>query len=70
MIKKVGIKGYKSFQNLSLELKPLTVIFGPKSSGKSNFLDALYILSQSVNCKNLKEAFEGIDEKMVRKNGN
>lgn len=59
MIKKVRIKGYKSFQNLNLELKPLTVIFGPNASGESNFLDAFYILSRSVNCKNLKEAFEG-----------
>jgi len=59
MIKRVKIEGYKSFQNLSLELMPLTVIFGPNASGKSNFLDALYFLSRAVNRKNLKEAFEG-----------
>jgi predicted ATPase len=59
MIKRVRIEGYKSFQSLSLELKPLTVIFGPNASGKSNFLDALYFLSRTVNKKNLKEAFEG-----------
>lgn len=59
MIKRVRIEGYKSFQNLSLELMPLTVIFGPNASGKSNFLDALYFLSRAVNKKNLKEAFEG-----------
>lgn len=59
MIKRVRIEGYKSFKNLTLELKPLTVIFGPNASGKSNFLDALYFISQAVNQKNLKEAFRG-----------
>jgi predicted ATPase len=59
MIKKVTIKGYKSFKDLSLELKPLTVIFGPNGSGKSNFLDALYLVSRVVTKKNLSEAFEG-----------
>lgn len=59
MIKRVTIKGYKSFKNLSLDLKPLTVIFGPNASGKSNFLDALYLISRAVTKRNLSEAFEG-----------
>lgn len=59
MIKRIKIQGYKSFKDLNLELKPLTVIFGPNASGKSNFLDALYLLSRMVKSKNLKEAFEG-----------
>lgn len=58
MIKRIKIDGYKSFRGFSLELKPLTVIFGPNASGKSNFIDALYLLSRIVNAKNLKEAFE------------
>jgi predicted ATPase len=40
-------------------LKPLTVIFGPNASGKSNFLDALYLISRAATKKNLNEAFEG-----------
>lgn len=59
MIKRVKIENYKSFQNLSIELRPLSVIFGPNAAGKSNFLDALYFLSRAVSKKNLKEAFEG-----------
>ena len=59
MIKRVRIEGYKSFQNLDLNLRPLTIIFGPNASGKSNFLDALFFLSRAVSQKNLKEAFEG-----------
>jgi predicted ATPase len=59
MIKRIRIEGYKSFQSLSLDLRPLTIIFGPNASGKSNFLDALYLISRLVNQKSLKEAFEG-----------
>jgi len=59
MIKRVRIENYKSFQDITVELRPLSVIFGPNASGKSNFLDALYFLSRAVSRKNLKEAFEG-----------
>ncbi len=59
MIRKIRIDGYKSFQGFELELRPLSVIFGPNASGKSNLLDAIYLLSRAVTCRNLKEAFEG-----------
>lgn len=59
MLKRIKISGYKSFQNLELRLEPLSVIFGPNASGKSNLLDALYLLSRMVSCRNFKEAFEG-----------
>ena len=59
MIKRVGIEGYKSFRSLNIELRPLTIIFGPNASGKSNLFDALYFISRALNRKNLKEAFEG-----------
>jgi predicted ATPase len=59
MIKRVTIKGYKSFKELSLDLKPIMVIFGPNASGKSNFLDALYLISRAVTKRNLNEAFKG-----------
>jgi predicted ATPase len=59
MIKRVKIQNYKSFQDLTVELRPLSVILGPNAAGKSNFLDALYFLSRAISQKNLKEAFEG-----------
>jgi len=59
MIRRINIEGYKSFEKLNLELKPLTVIFGPNASGKSNFLDALYLISRMATQKNLNEAFSG-----------
>jgi len=57
MIRRIRIQRYKSFLDFSLEMKPLTVMFGPNASGKSNFLDALYLISRIVTQKNLNEAF-------------
>lgn len=59
MIRRIKIDGYKSFKNFEVELAPLSVILGANASGKSNLLDAIYLLSQLVSRRNLKEAFEG-----------
>ncbi|MDI6755448.1 MAG: AAA family ATPase [Thermodesulfobacteriota bacterium] len=59
MINRIKIEGYKSFKKFELELRPLSVIFGPNASGKSNLFDALYFISRAANRKSLKEAFEG-----------
>lgn len=58
MLKRIRIKGYKSFEDLDLDLKPLSVLFGPNGSGKSNFLDALQLLSRLAAGRTLKDAFE------------
>ncbi|GIK62741.1 MAG: DNA recombination protein RecF [Chloroflexota bacterium] len=57
MLKKVRIQGYKSLQNLEVDLKPLSVLFGPNAAGKSNFLDALQLLSRIATNRTLSEAF-------------
>ncbi|MFO8056899.1 MAG: AAA family ATPase, partial [bacterium] len=36
MITRIKIDGYKSFQDFELKMKPLMVLFGPNTSGKSN----------------------------------
>ena len=59
MIKRIKIEGYKSFKSLDLKLSPVSVIFGPNASGKSNLLDAIYLLSRMATCKTLGETFEG-----------
>ncbi len=59
MIRRIEIEGYKSFRKLELRLRPLSIIIGPNASGKSNLLDALYLIARVVNKRNLKEAFEG-----------
>src|SRR3990172_3293854 len=58
MLKRIYIKGYKSLDDVDVRLKPLSVLFGPNAAGKSNFLDALQLLSRIVTTKTLKEAFE------------
>ncbi len=58
MIKRIKINDYKSFHSLDINMRPLTVIFGPNASGKSNFLDAIHLLSRAVTSKNLNEAFK------------
>ena len=58
MLKRIKIQGYKSLANLELDLKPLSVLVGPNASGKSNFLDALQLLSRIATSRSLKEAFD------------
>ena len=58
MLKRIKIRGYKSLVDLELDLKPLSVLVGPNASGKSNFLDALQLLSRMATCQTLEDAFE------------
>ena len=58
MIKRVQVKGYKSLTDIEVPLGPLTVIFGPNASGKSNLFDALSLLSHMVTKPALREAFQ------------
>ena len=58
MLKRIVIKGYKSLWDVDVALQPLSVLFGPNAAGKSNFLDALQLLSRMAASRTLKEAFE------------
>jgi predicted ATPase len=58
MIRRVKIGGYKSLADVEVRLKPLSVLFGPNSAGKSNFLDALQLLARVATARTLKEAFD------------
>ena len=58
MLKRVHIKGYKSLSDVEVRLSPLTLLFGPNAAGKSNFLDALQLLSKLATSRTLKEAFD------------
>ncbi|OHB76536.1 MAG: recombinase RecF [Planctomycetes bacterium RBG_16_64_10] len=58
MLNRIHIRGYKSLLDVEVELRPLTVLFGPNAAGKSNFLDALQLLSHTATSRTLKEAFE------------
>lgn len=58
MLKRIRIIGYKSLNDVEVRLTPLAVLFGPNASGKSNFLDALQLLSKIATSKTLKDAFD------------
>lgn len=58
MLKRVKIQGYKSLVDMEVKLQPLSVLFGSNASGKSNFLDALQLLSRIATGANLRSAFE------------
>jgi predicted ATPase len=57
MLKRVKIQGYKSLEDVEVHLQPLSVLFGPNASGKSNFLDALQLLSRIATSNKLNLAF-------------
>ena len=57
MLKKVKIRAYKSLYDIEVNLSPLMVLFGPNAAGKSNFLDALQLLSRLATSSRLIEAF-------------
>ncbi len=48
MIRRVKIRNYKSIKNCDVELKPFTILVGRNGSGKSNFLDAIRLVSAGL----------------------
>lgn len=59
MLNRIRIRGFKSLVDVDVELAPLVVLLGPNAAGKSNFLEALLLLSRMVMQRTLAEAFEG-----------
>lgn len=49
MIERIGLKNFKCFLDLSLDLKPLTLLTGFNAAGKSTAIQALLAISQT--CK-------------------
>ena len=56
MLKKLTIRNFKSFSNVTIELPRLAVFFGPNSAGKSNLLDAIQALAWIGNARTLFDA--------------
>lgn len=46
MIRSLRVKNFRSLEDVSLELGPLTVLVGPNGSGKSTILDAVVTLAR------------------------
>lgn len=49
MINKLMIKGFKCFDDVSLEMKPITMLAGQNSMGKSSIIQSLLALKQGKN---------------------
>ena len=49
MLKKIQVKNYKAFKEAELELKPITVLLGTNSSGKTSLLQLLLMVEQTIN---------------------
>ncbi len=58
MIHRIRVTNYKSLRSVDVSLRPLSLLFGPNAAGKSNFIDALQLLSRIASSRSLKEAFE------------
>lgn len=59
MLKELTIRHWKSFEEATLYIDPLTVLVGLNASGKSNVLDALTFLQRTVAYRDLHTALAG-----------
>ncbi len=48
-IESISAKNYKGFGNLDLSIKPITVLLGSNSCGKSSIINLLLMLTQSID---------------------
>lgn len=57
MIRSVGLKGFKAFFELNdLEFKPITVLCGQNSSGKSSILQSILLMKQTRESRNFAQS--------------
>lgn len=59
MLKKIQIKGYKSIQEMELELSPINVLIGANGSGKSNFISFFKLLRWMLQAPGQLQFFIG-----------
>lgn len=59
MLTEIRLRHWKSFDDATLHVDPLTVLIGINSSGKSNALDALLFLKRAGSGSHLSTALQG-----------
>lgn len=57
MISRLHIQNYKCLKNEDMEFRPLTVLTGTNSSGKSSVLQAVLLLARNLNPKNRERMY-------------
>lgn len=65
MIRKIGFSNYKAFDKDEIELKPITILLGANSSGKSSLLQLLLLIEQTVNTERGYESALKLNGKYV-----
>lgn len=58
MISRLHIQNYKCLKNEDMEFRPLTVLTGTNSSGKSSVLQAILLLARNLNPKNRERMYD------------
>lgn len=58
---KLDLRYFKAFASAHLEIRPLTVLIGPNSAGKSSVLQALALLGQSVGQSDVTSSSPTLD---------
>lgn len=59
MLTRIEIDGFKTFEEFSLDLRPLLIIAGANAAGKSNLFDAIRLLSRLAET-DLRSAFTNL----------
>jgi len=59
MIKELNLKNWKSFEDATLYVDPLTILIGTNASGKSNLLDAFLFLNRVSSGVGIFQAING-----------
>jgi len=54
-IQKVKIEGFKCIGSIETELRPFNVLIGPNDSGKTSFMEAIYLLAEMANSKQVND---------------
>jgi predicted ATPase len=60
MLTNISIKNYKAFENATIELKPITILLGANSVGKSSIIQLILMLQQTgrAGLKSYKSALK------------
>jgi predicted ATPase len=53
MIKRIRIENFRSLVDVTVDLEPLTVLIGRSGTGKSNFVEAIRFLRDSLNVRSM-----------------
>jgi predicted ATPase len=70
MLRAATVRNFKSFEEATLYLSPLTLLIGPNASGKSNGIEALQLLAWLASGRRLGDLLASIREQELSIRGN